>query len=82
MKGNFNKALSEAEKAIRFKPDYAYGYYFIASVYSLLNDRKRSVEWLKKAVDNGFDQWDYMRSDKNLDNIRNTSYYNNLPVNK
>lgn len=82
MKGNFNKALSEAEKAIRFKPDYAYGYYFIASVYSLLNDRERAVEWLKKAVDNGFDQWDYMRSDKNLNNIRNTSYYNALSANK
>lgn len=82
MKGNFNKALSEAVRAIRLKPDYAYGYYFIASVYSLLDDKERSLEWLKKAVDNGFNNWDFMRSDKNLYNIWNTSYYMDLAANK
>jgi len=81
MKGNFSKALSEAERAIRLKPGYAYGYYFIASVYSLLDDKERSLEWLKKAVANGFNNWDFMRSDKNLYNIRNTSYYMDLAAN-
>jgi len=82
MKGNFSKALSEAERAIRLKPGYTYGYYFIASVYSLLDDKERSLEWLKKAVANGFNNWDFMRSDKNFYNIRNTSYYMDLVAKK
>ncbi|MBU2620986.1 MAG: tetratricopeptide repeat protein [Proteobacteria bacterium] len=82
MKGNFSKAISEAERAIKLNPGYAYGYYFIASVYSLLDDKERSQEWLKKAVANGFNNWDFMRSDKNLYNIRNTSYYMDLAVKK
>jgi tetratricopeptide (TPR) repeat protein len=75
MKGNFSKAVSEAERAIRLKPGYAYGYYFIASVYSLLNDKDKSIEWLKKAFENGYNDRELMRTDKNLDNIRSTSYY-------
>jgi tetratricopeptide (TPR) repeat protein len=75
MNGNFSKAVFEAEKAIRLQPDYVYGYYFIASVYSLLNDKEKSIEWLKKAVGKGYNDWELMRTDKNLDNIRSTSYY-------
>ncbi|MFH2045373.1 MAG: tetratricopeptide repeat protein [Pseudomonadota bacterium] len=82
MKGNYNKAISEAKRAIALKPDYAYGYYFIASIYSLLNDKEKSIEWLKKSVDKGYNDWSYLRSDKNLYNIRSTSYYMELAKKK
>jgi tetratricopeptide (TPR) repeat protein len=75
MKGNFNQAISVAERAIALKTDYAYGYYFIASIYSLLNDKERSIEWLKKSVEKGYNNWVYLRSDNNLNNIRSTPYY-------
>jgi tetratricopeptide (TPR) repeat protein len=82
IKGNFSKAISEAERAIGLKPDYAYGYYFIASVYSLLNDKDKSIEWLKKAVESGYNDWELMRTNKNFDNIRSTSYYIDITAKK
>ena len=35
---------------------------------------KESIGWLKQAIDRGFKNWDQIKKDPDLANIRNTSY--------
>ncbi|MEA2015068.1 MAG: hypothetical protein U9N38_07200, partial [Thermodesulfobacteriota bacterium] len=49
----------------------------IACAYARQNKREESIAWLKKAVDRGFKRWELLKTDKDLKNIRGTSYYRN-----
>jgi len=50
-------------------------YYNIARIYSGKNRPEEFVRWLKKAIDRGFDNWELLQTDSDLNNIRGTAYY-------
>lgn len=52
--------------------------YNIACVYSLLGESQKSIEWLKKAIDNGYHDFNHARKDYDLDNIRDISDFNSI----
>jgi hypothetical protein len=39
---------------------------------------EESTGWLKKAIEKGYDNWDLIKTDKDLNNIRGSSYYEEL----
>ena len=77
-KGEYNKAISSFEKIIEYWPDNFHAPYYIACIYAKQNRRTESVAWLQKAIAKGYDDWDRIRIDENLKNIRNTSYYQKI----
>jgi tetratricopeptide (TPR) repeat protein len=77
-KGEYDKAISLLKKGIRLKPDGAGAYYNIACLYARQNKIEESIDWLKKAVERGYNKWDLIKSDKDLENIRGTSYYKEI----
>jgi len=74
-RGDYEKALSLYHKMIAFMPDNPIGYYNIACIYATQNKPEKSASWLKKAVARGLDDWNHIKTDKDLDNIRNSIPY-------
>jgi len=40
--------------------------------------KKDSIEWLKKAINRGYNNWEMIKTDEDLKNIRDSSYYREL----
>ncbi len=74
----YEKSVSLYEKIIGLKPDFALVHYNIACIYAKQNRGTNALKWLKAAVENGYDHWESIKSDKDLENIRNSSYYQTL----
>jgi len=77
-KGEYKKAISSFEKMIEFWPENFHAHYYIACIYAKQNQRVKSVAWLQKAIAKGYDDWDRIRIDENLKNIRKTPYYQQI----
>ncbi len=57
-------------KMIEMQPENFVGYYNIACVYSLQNKVDESAKWLEKAIERGFSNWGLLRTDEELQNLR------------
>jgi len=72
------KALYIYQKMIANLPDNPAVYYNIACIYSRKNQIEEAIDWLKKAIEKGYHNWDLIKTDKDLENIRSSSYYKEL----
>jgi Flp pilus assembly protein TadD len=72
------RALPLLKKIIALEPDAADVYYMIARIYSRQQKVAEAGNWLKLAVAHGFKDWDLMRSDPKLENIRDSTSYKQL----
>jgi len=77
-KKEHEKAVSTFNRMAELQPDNAGIYYNIACIYSRQNKIEKSLESLKKAIEKGYDNWDLIKTDKDLENIRNSLYYEKL----
>ena len=77
-KRDYEKAISVFGRIADLQPDNASVYYNIACMYSIQNRTKKSLDSLKRAVEKGYDNWEHIRTDKDLKNIRNSLYYKEL----
>jgi tetratricopeptide (TPR) repeat protein len=74
----YAKALPVFHKMLSYWPDNALIYYNIACAYSRLNEIDKSIDWLKQAVNTGYNNWDLIKTDSDLDNIRDSLAYEQL----
>ena len=74
----YDNALDAFKKMIAFQPDNASHYYNVAVLYALQTKVIESIEWLKKAIDRGYTNWELIKTDKDLENIRNSAEYKEL----
>jgi tetratricopeptide (TPR) repeat protein len=77
-KGEFDKAIFQYQKSLSIQPDNPSTYYNIACMYSMKNRVEKSIDFLKRAIEKGYDNWDLIKSDKDLENVRGTSHYKKL----
>jgi len=80
-KRDYEKAVSVFGRIADLQPDNASVYYNIACVYSIQNKTKESLDLLKMAIEKGYDNWEHIRTDKDLKNIRNSLYYKEIMSN-
>jgi tetratricopeptide (TPR) repeat protein len=78
IKGEYDKALTAFKKIITLQPDHANVHYSIACILARQNRVEESIEWLKTAIQKGYDDWDSIKNDKKLENIRSHSSYQDL----
>jgi tetratricopeptide (TPR) repeat protein len=76
--GKYKEAIEAYEKILKVRPNDATALYNIACAYSLMGEKKKAVEFLGKAVDNGFNDVEHIKNDSDLDNIREEDGYKKI----
>ena len=71
----YEKALQLYQEMLTFLPDNPTVHYNIACIYAQQNRLKESITWLKRAVAKGFADWELIKSDSDLNNIRGSLPY-------
>ena len=74
----YDRALAAFTQLIELDPDNPSTYYNIAVLYALQNEVDDAVGWLKKAVAKGYHNWELIKTDKDLANIRHSEDYQQL----
>jgi len=78
VKEQYDDALSLLNEIIVLQPENYRPYYNIACIYAKQNEKDEALRWLDKSIDKGFDSWELLETDMDLENIRNTEYYKEL----
>jgi len=77
--GRKAEAIEQYREVVRNEPDYNPSlYYNIACYYSVEGELTRGMEWLEKAVSHGYDNWELIRTDPDLQNLRGLPKYRDL----
>jgi len=75
---DYDESISLFKKIIELKPEKNTFYYNIACLYAKQNKAMDAINWLKKAVNRGYDNWEQIKNDKDLENIRMKAGYKKL----
>lgn len=68
--GMYEEGLLVDEKLVQLKPDDPVAFYNLACSYSLLNAIDKAFRSFKKAVNNGYCDFDHAEQDEDLFNLR------------
>lgn len=71
----YQEAADMFERLSRLLPRSALAYYNLACIYALQNKPQKAITALKAAVDNGYDNWGQIATDKDLENIHDMAYF-------
>ena len=68
--GRLEEAKIEMQKGIEQNPNDPIIVYNAACFYALIDDKKAAVENLKKAIDNGFENYNYIKHDPDINSLK------------
>jgi Flp pilus assembly protein TadD len=74
-KGQYDRAVADYNKAIELNSKYAFPYYNIGCIYSLQNNLSKALKYLELALQNGWDDFDWINKDTDWDNIRSSNEF-------
>ncbi len=72
------EAKSEGEKALELSPNDAIMMYYGACLYARLGDKQRAVELITDSVNNGYENFEWIKRDPDFNSIRNEPGYKKL----
>jgi tetratricopeptide (TPR) repeat protein len=78
----YEEALIISKKLVNLHPDRPETYYNVACVYAQQRQIEESIEWLHKAIERGYNNWEMIKTDQDLENIRHTKGYQALIRNR
>ncbi len=76
--GEFDRAVDTEMKAIELSPGDAIVMYNVACLYGVQKKADLAVQWLKRAVEAGYRNYDWIKSDSDLDSVREHAGYLDL----
>ncbi len=74
----YSKSIEYFKKMVELQPFQPAIYYNIACLYSKQNRIEDAIEWLQHAIQKGYNDWNRIRTDPDLSNIRNTKQFSQL----
>jgi tetratricopeptide (TPR) repeat protein len=77
-KGDFARALAYMKKVSDIQPENPDNAYNISCIYARQGRIDEATAWLDMAVKKGFHNWELLKKDPDLYNIRGTGYYKGL----
>ena len=80
--GKVDEARKAGKKAYELSPNEAVMLYNLACLFSRLEEREQAVDYLKKACDAGYQNFEWIKRDSDFDNIRNEPGYIGLMKDK
>jgi tetratricopeptide (TPR) repeat protein len=75
LKKKYGRKLSLFRKISEVRPENAGAYYHMACIYAREGKIHESIKWLNQAIRKGFDRWDLIKIDSDLENIRDSESY-------
>jgi len=78
MRAQYGKALSVFKKLASIQPEESSHFYNGACMYAKQHQVEDAVNWLKKAIEKGYDNWDLIKTDSDLENIRGSEAFKTL----
>jgi tetratricopeptide (TPR) repeat protein len=79
---NYTDAIALLSGAmLKLQPDNADIYYNIACLFSLQDNQEKAIDWLRRAIEKGYDRWEKINTDPDLENIRNLEYFQKIKKN-
>jgi len=76
--GRTEEAKTEANKALELSPGDPLMYYNAGCFYSQLGEKNLAVESIRNAINSGFAEYEWLRRDTDLENIRNEPEFREL----
>lgn len=75
---DYDRAAEDFNTAIEIDSGQHWAYYNKACLFSLTNQIGESCIWLEKAIKKGYNNWNHIDTDLDLNNIRNEECYKKL----
>jgi tetratricopeptide (TPR) repeat protein len=82
LKEQYGESLKYFNRILEIQPDNPDVYYNMSCMHARLGDVEQSVKLLEAAVEKGFRDWELLKSDPDLENIRDTPYYRELLISR
>ena len=76
--GKIEEAKLKGAEALKLSPDDALMQYNGACFYARLNEKKLAIDLLKKSISTGWENYEWMKRDPDLDSLRNEPDYLDL----
>jgi serine/threonine protein kinase/tetratricopeptide (TPR) repeat protein len=73
--GKTEEAKKEGERALELSPNDTLMLYNVACLHSRLGEKDKSIEFLTRAFEIGYTNYDWLKRDPDLDSIRNEPAY-------
>jgi tetratricopeptide (TPR) repeat protein len=70
IKKQYEAKLVQFHEIIERWPDNAAAEYHIACIYARKGQIDDAIKWLNQAIENGFDRWDLIKTDSDLEGLR------------
>ncbi len=80
--GNYQQAANDLDKAISMEPDSPRICFSMSCFYSIQKKADQACFYLRKSIEKGYENWDWIKKDIDLDNIRNEECYKQIIVGK
>jgi len=77
-KGEADQALADYHKALASDPRKKLAHYNLACIYSVRRQIKEACASLQKATENGYSNWEKIKSDPELNNIRDAPCFEKI----
>jgi len=76
--GNSDQAMKDFDNVLSIDPKNYSAYYNKACLYSLAKNITEACNALKKSIELGYNHWNHIKKDSDIDNIRNSSCYKEI----
>ena len=76
--GRLDAARADYSKALELDPADSRGYYNIACLHALQKNAMEACSWLQKAIDHGYNNWEHIKEDPDLENVRAAECYQKI----
>jgi len=76
LQDDYEASIRSFKQMLAHRPQDPNIYYNIACMHALNDSPAESADWLKKAVEKGYDNWKHIKTDPDLKNLRESKYYN------
>ncbi len=74
-KNDYEKGVPLLEKAVQLDSTHAYAHYHLAAAYAHLGKKEAALDYLEKALENGYDDPEGMERDARWEGVRGTKRY-------
>jgi protein O-mannosyl-transferase len=77
-RGEYPRSISYFQKLVLINPIDSRFDYNISCLYARQGMKDEAIKWLQQALEKGYNNWEQIKTDRDLNNIRNTQYYQSL----